>query len=279
LIALRPSIKEAQGGCTTSRPAPNGIGDAECTASRTPICDDAGRLDDANGIGDAECTASRTPICDDAGRLDDANGIGDAECTASRTPICDDAGRLDDANGGMTVGGDRPGPGPGAMDIPAIMARIPHRYPMLLVDRILEFEPGRRIVGLKNVTMNEPFFQGHFPGYPIMPGVMVVEAMVQVGGVLASFMPGAEGHTAFFAAIERCRFRRPVRPGDTLITEVTLLRLRPRIGQMQATARVDGAIVAEGVFTYSMGRLENPGAAVPVEHASEQREPVRRGGR
>jgi beta-hydroxyacyl-ACP dehydratase FabZ len=185
--------------------------------------------------------------------------------------------------GGMTVGGDRPGPG--AMDTEAIMARIPHRYPMLMVDRILEFDPGaRRIVGLKNVTVNEPFFQGHFPGHPLMPGVMVVEAMVQVGGVLASFLSGTEGMTAFFAAIERCRFRRPVRPGDTLITEVTVRRVRVRIGQMQAIARVDGAVVAEGIFTYSLGSLESgPGGAAPAGRSaladSDPREPVRRGGR
>ena len=127
------------------------------------------------------------------------------------------------------MGGERSGPG--AMDVEAIMARIPHRYPLLLVDRILEVEPGRRIVGLKNVSANEPFFQGHFPGHPIMPGVLVVEAMVQVGGVLASLMPGSEGHIAYFAAIDHCRFRRPVRPGDQLITEVTVLRMRARIGQ------------------------------------------------
>lgn len=153
-------------------------------------------------------------------------------------------------------------PRPGAMDIEAIMARIPHRYPLLLVDRILEIEVGRRIVGLKNVSANEPFFQGHFPGHPIMPGVMVAESMAQVGGVLASFLPGTEGYIAYFAAIDRCRFRRPVRPGDQLITEVIVLRARARIGQMQATARVDGAVVAEGVFTYSMAPLDrNVGAA------------------
>jgi 3-hydroxyacyl-[acyl-carrier-protein] dehydratase len=154
----------------------------------------------------------------------------------------------------MTVGGDRPGPG--VMDVEAIMARIPHRYPLLLVDRILELEPGRRIVGLKNVSANEPFFQGHFPGHPIMPGVLVVEAMAQVGGVLASCLPGSEGHIAYFAAIDRCRFRRPVRPGDQLITEAVVLRARSRIGQMQATGRVDGVVVAEGVFTYSMAPLD-----------------------
>jgi len=201
---------------------------------------------------------------------------------AARTSIIDNAGRLDDANGGMTLDGDKRGPG--GMNLEAIMARLPHRYPMLLVDRILEVGPGHRIVGLKNVSMNEPFFQGHFPGRPIMPGVLVVEAMAQVGGVLASLMPGAEGHIAFFAAIERCRFRRPVRPGDQLITEATVLRARTRIGQMQAIARIDGAVAAEGIFTYSMGSLEGgPGSLLPAPRAAgaepEQREAVRRGGR
>jgi len=146
--------------------------------------------------------------------------------------------------------------GLGFMDIEAIMARIPHRYPLLLVDRILELDPGRRIVGLKNVSGNEPFFVGHFPGHPVMPGVLVIEAMAQVGCVLASFLPGTEGHLAYFAAIDRCRFRRPVTPGDQLITEVVVMRIRERVGKMQATGRVDGTVVAEGVFTYSMVSLE-----------------------
>jgi beta-hydroxyacyl-ACP dehydratase FabZ len=142
------------------------------------------------------------------------------------------------------------------MDILEIMSHIPHRYPILLVDRILEFEPGRRIVGLKNVSGNEPYFAGHFPGHPVMPGVMIIEAMVQVGGVLASLLPGAERKLAYFAAIERCRFRRPVRPGDQLITEVVVTRVRDRVGKMRGTGRVDGEVVADGVFTYSMVSLE-----------------------
>lgn len=149
--------------------------------------------------------------------------------------------------------------GPGVMDIEQIMARIPHRYPLLLVDRILELEPGRRIVGLKNVSANEPFFLGHFPDYPVMPGVLVIEAMAQVGGVLASLLPGAAGRLAFFASIDRCRFRRPVKPGDQLITEVVMMRVRDRVGKMQATGRVDGAVVAEGVFTFSLVSLEDAG--------------------
>ncbi len=149
--------------------------------------------------------------------------------------------------------GDRP---PDLMEIKEIMRHIPHRYPIILVDRILEWEPGRRIVGLKNVSANEPYFQGHFPGHPVMPGVLILEAMAQVGGVLASLLPGAERKLAYFAAIDRCRFRRPVTPGDQLITEVIVTRLRDRVGKMQVTARVDGEIVADGVFTYSMVDLE-----------------------
>jgi 3-hydroxyacyl-[acyl-carrier-protein] dehydratase len=102
-----------------------------------------------------------------------------------------------------------------------------------------------------------------------MPGVLVVEAMAQVGGVLASFLPGSEGHTAYFAAIDRCRFRRPVRPGDQLITEAVVLRARSRIGQMRATGRVDGVVVAEGTFTYSMAPLDRgPGGVEPAGPAA-----------
>jgi 3-hydroxyacyl-[acyl-carrier-protein] dehydratase len=138
------------------------------------------------------------------------------------------------------------------LDIKAIMRQIPHRYPLVLVDRILELELGHRIVGLKNVSANEPYFAGHFPGHPVMPGVLIIEAMAQVGGVLASLLPGAEGKLAYFAAIDRLRFRRPVVPGDQLISEISVVRVRERMGRMQATARVAGEVAAEGVLTYSL---------------------------
>jgi beta-hydroxyacyl-ACP dehydratase FabZ len=157
---------------------------------------------------------------------------------------------------------------PGFMDIMQIMAKLPHRYPLLLVDRILEVEPGKRIVGLKNVSINEPFFVGHFPSGPVMPGVLIVEAMAQVGGVLVLLAPGSEGRIPFFASIDRMRFRRPVRPGDQLVTEALLLRARGRFGKAHATARVDGVVVADGLLTYSLMRMEEmdppSGAAAPA---------------
>lgn len=147
----------------------------------------------------------------------------------------------------------------GSMDILEIMGCLPHRYPMQLVDRILELEPGHRIVGLKNVSANEPFFVGHFPDHPVMPGVLIVEAMAQVGGVLTALLPGAEGKLAYLAVIDRIRFRRPVRPGDQLITEAVVIRVRDRVGKMRVTAKVDGQVVADGVMTYALADLKDVG--------------------
>jgi len=138
------------------------------------------------------------------------------------------------------------------MDINQIQKVLPHRYPFLLVDRILELEPGRRAVGVKNVTVNEDFFNGHFPGNPIMPGVLIVEAMAQVGGILLLATTGNEGKLAFFAGIDKLRFRRPVLPGDQLVTEVTILKTKGDIGRVAVVGRVDGQVVAEGEYLFAL---------------------------
>jgi beta-hydroxyacyl-ACP dehydratase FabZ len=128
-----------------------------------------------------------------------------------------------------------------------IQETLPHRYPFLLVDRILEMELGKRVVGIKNVTINEPFFPGHFPGHPIMPGVLIVEAMAQVGGVLLmrSLDARAEKKVMSFTGSDRARFRRPVVPGDQIRIELEILQLRGQMCRMKAAAYVDGTLVAE----------------------------------
>ncbi|MEJ2638156.1 MAG: 3-hydroxyacyl-ACP dehydratase FabZ [Desulfosarcinaceae bacterium] len=132
-------------------------------------------------------------------------------------------------------------------DIQRVMQLLPHRYPFLLVDRILESEPGKRIVGLKNVTINEPFFQGHFPRQPVMPGVLIIEAMGQTGGVLAaaSLPEEDQGQLIIFMGMDKVRFRKPVVPGDQLIFELKVLKQRRKILKMDGVAKVDGQVVAE----------------------------------
>jgi len=132
------------------------------------------------------------------------------------------------------------------------MATMQHRYPFLLVDRILELEPGKRAVGLKNVTYNENFFPGHFPNNPIMPGVLIVEHAAQVGGILLLTSTGNEGKLAMFAGIDEMKFRRTVVPGDQLITEVEILRASGRAGKVHVTCRVDGKVAAEGRYTFML---------------------------
>ncbi|MFP4439416.1 MAG: 3-hydroxyacyl-ACP dehydratase FabZ [Chloroflexaceae bacterium] len=136
-----------------------------------------------------------------------------------------------------------------------IMEIIPHRYPFLLVDRILELEPGVRALGEKLVTINEPFFQGHFPDMPIMPGVLIVEALAQTGAVATLSQPENKGKLAFFAGIDTVRFRRPVRPGDTLRMEVTLDKIRRGVGKGQGKATVDGQLVCEGGIMFALGYM------------------------
>ncbi len=138
------------------------------------------------------------------------------------------------------------------IEVNEIMKRIPHRYPFLLVDRVLELEPGKRGVGIKNVTVNEPFFQGHFPGIPIMPGVLIIEAMAQLGAVVVLGMPENQGKLALFAGIDKVRFRRQVVPGDQLRLEVEMTRLRGSIGKGKGRAFVDGELAAEGEIMFAL---------------------------
>ena len=138
-------------------------------------------------------------------------------------------------------------------DIHEIMKHLPHRYPFLLVDRILELEENR-VVGLKNVTINEPFFQGHFPSEPVMPGVLVLESMGQVAGMMIASRQGCEDQLLILTSMEDVKFRRPVRPGDQLLTEAVMLKLRGRMGKVKAVARVDGELAAEGVFGFLVTR-------------------------
>ncbi len=134
-----------------------------------------------------------------------------------------------------------------------IQKLLPHRYPFALVDRIIEYVPGERAVGIKNVTFNEPHFQGHFPGRPIMPGVLIVEAMAQVGGVVLTQLPEVEGGLFVFAGMDKVRFRRQVIPGDQLLMTVELLCIkRRRFGKMQARAEVDGQLASEGELLFSL---------------------------
>jgi 3-hydroxyacyl-[acyl-carrier-protein] dehydratase len=143
------------------------------------------------------------------------------------------------------------------MDILEIMQVLPHRYPLLLVDRILEIELGKRIVGLKNVSINEPYFQGHFPGFPLMPGVYILEALAQVGGILMIKSLNLEigKYAVVFAGIDDARFKKPVYPGDQLILELEVITLKKSLSKMKGTAKVDDQVVAEAILYASAREL------------------------
>ena len=136
------------------------------------------------------------------------------------------------------------------MDITEIVAILPHRYPFLLIDRVLEMEPKQRIVAIKNITVNEPQFTGHFPDYPIMPAVMTVEAMAQAGGaLLLTEIPDRKSKLMLFTGIEKASFRKPIVPGDQMRIEVSVLKWRSRVVKMQGVCTVDGQVAAEAVIT------------------------------
>jgi 3-hydroxyacyl-[acyl-carrier-protein] dehydratase len=144
-----------------------------------------------------------------------------------------------------------------------IMRIIPHRYPFLLIDRVVELEPGKRVVAVKNVTVNEPQFTGHFPDRPIMPGVLMVEALAQAGAVAVLSLPEYAGKLVLFAGIDECRFRRTVLPGDTLLLKVELEKLRGVFGRGRAVASVDGEVAVEATISFVIPRDQSIAGGAP----------------
>ncbi|MFM1920056.1 MAG: hypothetical protein RLZZ303_1690, partial [Candidatus Hydrogenedentota bacterium] len=145
-----------------------------------------------------------------------------------------------------------------ALDVNKIMKILPHRFPFLLVDRVISFEPYKHVVGIKNVTVNEPFFQGHWPDVPVMPGVLIIEAMAQVSSVLIFGESGEpSGQLAFFLGVDKAKFRQTVVPGDQLVIECDMVHLRHNACKVKAVAKVDGMVAAEATMTF--GLLDAPG--------------------
>ncbi|KIL44686.1 3-hydroxyacyl-ACP dehydratase [Jeotgalibacillus alimentarius] len=138
------------------------------------------------------------------------------------------------------------------LDIQQIKEIIPHRYPFLLIDKVVEIEEGKRAVAIKNVTANEEFFNGHFPDYPVMPGVLIVEALAQTGAVAMLKQEDYKGKLAFFTGIDNCRFKRQVKPGDQLRLEVEIIRIKGPIGKGKATATVDGEVACETEIMFAI---------------------------
>ena len=153
-----------------------------------------------------------------------------------------------------------------SMDILKLMKVLPHRYPMLLVDRITHFEMHERATGYKNLSMNEQFFQGHFPGQPLMPGVYMIEALAQLGGTIILGPDDFSRRIAFLTGIDKAKFRRPVVPGDRLDMETTRLRLRTNLGWVKAEARVDGKLVCSAELMFSVSEVANFGMDAAVLH-------------
>lgn len=138
------------------------------------------------------------------------------------------------------------------LDVQQIKEIIPHRYPFLLVDKVAEIETGKRVVGLKNVSANEPFFAGHFPDYPVMPGVLILEALAQVGAIAVLGMEENKGKIGFLAGVDKCRFKRQVKPGDQLRLEVEIIRMKGPIGKGKAIATVDGEVACEAEIMFAI---------------------------
>ncbi len=167
-----------------------------------------------------------------------------------------------------------PEPSPETLDIDQIMALLPHRYPFLMIDRIVEVERKKRIVAIKNVTINEPFFQGHFPGFPIMPGVLVVEAMAQAGGLLILLdIADPSSKLLLFTGVDGAKFRRPIKPGDQLRIEMTVLQLRATAVRLEGKAFVDGKLVCEATLRCGLVPRTPPSGPVSGKAPDGPQEP------